>query len=61
MPSRPPTGVDLSDIIGFLKGDTSPSAMWAQEGVANELGVVSVVGNVWRDGMTNRSDYVVRR
>ena len=60
-PNNPPTYVGLSEIDSFLKGGSSSSSTWAEEGVANEVGVVSVIGSVWRGGTTNTSDYVVRR
>jgi hypothetical protein len=58
-PSKPPEDASLTDINNVING--SSSAPWAVEGVANELGVVSVVADTWRSNGSTVSDYVVRR
>ena len=63
-PSKPPADVELEAINNFLRGDPA-SLSWAEEGVANELSVVSVVRDTWINGADSSSnavmDYVVRR
>ena len=58
-PSKPPADASLTEINNVING--SSSAPWAVEGVANELGVVSVVADTWRSNGSTVSDYVVRR
>ena len=58
-PSKPPEDASLTDINNVISGTSS--APWAVEGVANELGVVSVVADTWRSNGSTVSDYVVRR
>ena len=60
-PSSPPPDVELSTINDILSGDPARHH-WVEEGVANELGVVSIVGRAWRNVSSDSVvDYVVRR
>ena len=60
--STPPADVGLTQINDLLTGSIG-STSWAEESVANELGVASVVHKVWRDSESGGviSDYVIRR
>ena len=58
-PSKPLADVSLTDINNVISGKNS--APWAVQGVANELGVLSVVADTWRTNNKNVSDYIVRR
>lgn len=59
-PNQPPNDVPLRDIVQFLGGN-GPTTTWAEEGVANEVAVASVVGDVWRENTNVLTDYVIRR
>ena len=59
-PSRPPADVKLPDIVNFLRGNGTLTS-WVDPGVANELGVASVIGDVWKTGQSNLTDFVIRR
>ena len=61
----PPSDVTLEQVIEFLNGNPASNS-WAVDGVANELGVVSVVGDTWRDSYIDNCSnglayYVIRR
>ena len=59
-PSKPPADVKLPDIVSFLRGNGTLTS-WVDAGVANELGVASVIGGVWKTGRSNLTDFVIRR
>jgi hypothetical protein len=59
-PSKPPGDVKLPDIVSFLRGNGTLTS-WVDAGVANELGVASVIGGVWKTGRSNLTDFVIRR
>ena len=60
-PSNPPADVKLHQIVSFLHGNNQTATTWADASVANELGVASAIGNVWRNGRSNLTDFVIRR
>ena len=66
-PIQPPEDVDLATINKFISGRSDSTPSWVPEGVAvaNELAVLSVVGDTWRNvdssSRNNVTDYVVRR
>ena len=61
-PSQPPADVDLATINEFIRVRSVPPPSWAVEGVANELAVLSVVKDTWRNvSSNNMSEYVIRR
>ena len=55
-----PADVKLPDIVNFLRGNGTLTS-WVDPGVANELGVASVIGDVWKTGRSNLTDFVIRR
>lgn len=61
-PSQPPADVDLATINEFIRVRSVPPPSWAVEGVANELAMLSVVKDTWRNVSSNSmSEYVIRR
>ena len=59
-PSQPPDDVTTSDIMAYLEGMAEFTPSWAEEGVAEEAAVSSVVSSIWTAN-SSFNDYIVRR